>query len=153
MMRSPPLIIQELFGLQGHSIQHILLLKKRNDSFGNNLLNIRSKWLDPIYNHKGEAGGKMCATKKSLWQNSENAWLSLYNCTIVTRHPSYNVLTTAGASSMTVDSAATLVDCQLNLSVLGFVWSPHRLLCSMTWQSFWACLPNNMSAKNLSNCT
>ena len=34
MMRSSPLIIQEIFGLQGHSLQHILLLEKRNDSLG-----------------------------------------------------------------------------------------------------------------------
>ena len=34
MMRSSPLIIQEIFGWQGHSLQHILLLEKRDDSLG-----------------------------------------------------------------------------------------------------------------------
>ena len=36
--------------------------------------------LDPIYNHKGEEGGEMGATKKSSRQTSENPWFSLYNC-------------------------------------------------------------------------
>ena len=52
--------------------------------------------LDPFYNPKGEEGGEMCATKKAIRQTSENA-------------PSYNVWTTAGTSSMSVDSAATQV--------------------------------------------
>ena len=38
----------------------------------------------------------MCATKKAIRQTSENA-------------PSYNVWTTAGGSSMSVESAATQV--------------------------------------------
>ena len=56
-------------------------LKKRNDSLENNLtqlLNICSKWGRPRYNPKGQKGGEMCATKKALWQTSENAWLSLW---------------------------------------------------------------------------
>ena len=87
---------------------HIQLLKKRNDSFGNNftqLLNICFKLACPLYNRKGEEwiNVNMCHEKSS----KTNFW----KCStfIVARRPSYNVWTSAGASSMTVESAATQV--------------------------------------------
>ena len=104
---------------------HILLLKKRNDSLGNNLtqlLNICSKWAWPYLQPQGGGRrGNVCHEKifKTNFWKCLTFIVQLYNCTIVARHPSYNVWTTAGASSMTVDSAATLVDC------------PTQLIC--TW--------------------
>ena len=68
--------------------------------------------LDPIYNPKGEEGGEMCATKEALRQTSENA-------------PSYNVWTAAGASSISVESAATQVS--VDLSATDSAANPHLI--------------------------
>ena len=53
--------------------------------------------------------------KEGKWvprKNHQDKLLKIldFHCTIVARHPSYYVWTTAGASSMTFDSAATLDD-------------------------------------------